>query len=165
MKQDDVINIYELIGKLPGYEDIPALVQNILHINPDPKSLVQFSLHLQPDAEAKHGKRTLYFGWPEKVDIAQLNMDPDLTDPHSLRPHAEELISDVALRRKSAGYRPYRTAFGIPISAGQANIDLEEANEADILYPRVRQSDRMNQNQANPTAQIWRQIPRPVPSQ
>lgn len=153
MKQDDVINIYKLIGKLPGYEDIPSLVQNILHINPDPKDLVQFSLHLQSDDVAKYGERTLYFGQPEKKDIAQLHMDPALTDPHSLQPHREELISDVTLTRKTAGYRPYRTAFGIPISADQANICLEKSenvDEANILYPRVRQSVPWNQNQAKP---------------
>jgi hypothetical protein len=137
MKQDDVINIYKLIGRFPGYEDIPSLVENILHINPDPKSLVKFSLHLLPDAE-EHGRRELYFSQPKDKDIAQLNMDPALTDPHSLQPHKKELISDLAFKLKTDEYRPYGTAFGVPISTDQSNIDLEE--EADILLPRVRQS-------------------------
>jgi hypothetical protein len=143
MKQDDVINIYKLIGKLPGYEDIPALVQNILHINPDPKSLVQFSLHLLPHDVSKHGERTLCFGQPEERDIAQLHMDPTLADPHSLQSHGEELISDVNLVRKikEEGYRPYGTAFGIPMHAVHANIYLETSKDekgAEIHYPRVR---------------------------
>ena len=91
MKQDDVINIYELIRRVPGYEDIPFLVQKILYINRDPKSLVQFSLHLKPEVEVEYGERTLYVGQPEKTA---------LTDAHSLQPHREELISDVTLTRK-----------------------------------------------------------------
>ncbi|KAJ5726646.1 uncharacterized protein N7483_008003 [Penicillium malachiteum] len=140
MKQDDVINIYELIGKLPGYEDIPTLVQNILHINADPKTLVGFSLHLQPD-NAKHGKRTLSFGQPEGRHIAHSHMDPALIDPHSLLLHGKELISDVTLKPKEAGYRPYGTAFGIPMTAGQTNISLvksTKAGEEGIIYPRLK---------------------------
>ena len=159
MKQGDVINIYELIGKLHGYEDIPSLVTNILHINPDPKSLVQFSLRLLPDAE-EHGERELYFCQPkDKNNIAQLNMDPALPDPHSLQSHQRERISELTFKPKTAQGLPYGTAFGVPISADQSNIFLEESkisNEKDILYPRVRQSVPWNQNQANLTGQIWR---------
>ncbi|KAK1145638.1 hypothetical protein N8T08_004197 [Aspergillus melleus] len=180
MKQDDVVNIYELIGKLPGYEDIPSLVENILHINPDPKSLVQFSLHMLPYAKedgSDRDRKELHFGQPKDEGIAQLNMDPALTDPHSLQPHQKECvsglifgqpkptdtaqldkdpaltdphslqphqkerISELGFVKQNDQYRPYGTAFGVPVSADQSNIDLEEStesNEADILYPRVK---------------------------
>jgi hypothetical protein len=141
MKQADVINIYDFIGKFPGYEDIPTLVQNILHMNADPLNLVGFSLEL-PSDDAKHGHRRLYFGQPEK-DIAQSHMVPALTDPHSLLPHGKEFISDVTLKPMTKDFRPYGTAFGIPMSEGQENIWLGKStkpNEKGVIYPRVRQS-------------------------
>jgi hypothetical protein len=142
MKQADVINIYDFIGKFPGYEDIPTLVQNILHMNADPLNLVGFSLEL-PSDDAKHGHRRLYFGQPEEKDIAQSHMVPALTDPHSLLPHGKEFISDVTLKPMTKDFRPYGTAFGIPMSEGQENIWLGKStkpNEKGVIYPRVRQS-------------------------
>ncbi|KAJ6019891.1 hypothetical protein N7522_000599 [Penicillium canescens] len=140
MKQADVINIYELIGKFLGYEDIPTLVQNILHINADLTNLVGFSLELPPD-NAKYGYKRLYFGQPEEKHIAQSHMVPALTDPHSLLPHGKEFISDVTLKPMTKNIRPYGTAFGIPMSEGQENIWLGKSTkdgEEGVIYPRFK---------------------------
>nr|ODN92888.1 hypothetical protein L204_05060 [Cryptococcus depauperatus CBS 7855] len=140
MKQADIINIYELIGKFPGYEDIPTLVQNILHINADPINLVGFSLEL-PSDDAKHGHKRLYFCEPKEKDIAQSHMVPALTDPHSLLPHGKEFISDVTLKPMNGDFRPYGTAFGIPMSEGQENIWLGKStkdSEGGVIYPRFK---------------------------
>lgn len=140
MKQANVINIYELIGKLHGYEDIPTLVENILHINTEPQNLVKFSLELPP--AHKHGNRRLHFGQPEEKAIAQSHMDRALADPHSLLPHVREFTSDVALKPMTDNFRPYGTKFGIPMSKGQANIWLGKSlkvEDKDTIFPRVRQ--------------------------
>ncbi|WVN89333.1 uncharacterized protein L203_104555 [Cryptococcus depauperatus CBS 7841] len=140
MKQADVINIYELIGKFPGYEDIPTLVQNILHINADPLNLVGFSLELPPD-HAKHGHKRLHFGQPEEKHIAQSHMVPALTDPHSLLPHGKEFVSDVTLKPMTEKVRLYGTTFGIPMSEGQENIWLGKSTkdgEQGVIYPRFK---------------------------
>ncbi|KAJ6032496.1 hypothetical protein N7540_003228 [Penicillium herquei] len=139
MKQDDVINIYLLIGKLPGYEDIPTLVQNIIHINTTPTNLVSFSLDLVPD-NFKHGERSICFHQPEEKHIAHSKMDPALTNPHSLLLHGKEFISDIKFERKD-GFRRYSTKFGIPMSANQSNIwfgQVKKAGEEGVIYPRFK---------------------------
>ncbi|KAJ5115002.1 hypothetical protein NUU61_000761 [Penicillium alfredii] len=144
MKQDDVVNIYEFMGKLPGYEDIPKLIYNITHLNPEPTSLVQFSLHLEAGSE--NGPRVLTFGEDTEQEIAPLDMDPLNHGPnqksgtqdnvHSLRQHRKELISEIKFSKAKSG--EYSTVFGIPISNDQSNISIEGADSVGISHPRFK---------------------------
>ncbi|KAI9375559.1 hypothetical protein BJX61DRAFT_549261 [Aspergillus egyptiacus] len=140
MKQDAVVNIYTLIGKIPGYEDIPRLVDNIVHLSADPALLVQFSLHLEAQGHDS-GARTLTFGQPVEAQVAPLAMDPLQTNRGEAATSENDNLDKNAPKEmdKSPGKESdkYRATFGIRISNDQSNILIQTADKG-LSQPRLK---------------------------
>ncbi|XHF98121.1 hypothetical protein AWENTII_001692 [Aspergillus wentii] len=124
MKQDDVINMYQLIGKLKGYEDIPQLVDEITHLDPDPLSYIKFSLDLKTyQGIVTH--RRLAFGALQETGH-------------------EELISNISLSKEESG-KPL-TLFQIAMNNQRTNVVIEEKTAPDnknkTYHPKVSTDGR-----------------------